>query len=249
MTPRSPFAPRRGQAAGPDWPARFEQRAGQTGNALLKSFYGHGTVAGDTPLEDVPFVALDLETTGLRAETHSIVSIGLVPFTLARIHCARARYWVLQPRRSLSRASVAIHRLTHQDLEHAPDLIEVLPLLLQALRRRVAVVHYRGIERPFLERAVRDRLGEGLEFPVVDTMDLEARVHRQGGRGYFSRLWARVSGKQPVSLRLAQSRQRYGLPRYGAHHALTDALASAELLQAQVAWRASPDLPIRAIWR
>jgi len=249
MKLRKPFLPRRGQVAAPDWRARFAQRARQARQPLLKAFYEHGAVSDEMPLDEVPFVALDLETTGLRAENHGIVSIGLVPFTLRRIRCAEARYWILRPRRSLDQASVAIHHLTHQDIQRAPDLEEILPPLLQALQGRVAVVHYRGIERPFLDRAVRDRLGEGLEFPIVDTMDLEARFHRQGTRGYFSRLWARVSGKQPVSLRLAQTRERYGLPRYGAHHALTDALATAELLQAQIAWRASRDLPIRAIWR
>ena len=34
-------------------------------------------------------------------------------------------------------------------------------------------------------------------------------------------------------LRLARVRQRYGLPRYGSHNALSDALACAELYVAQ----------------
>jgi len=38
------------------------------------------------------------------------------------------------------------------------------------------------------------------------------------------------------------------LPRYRLHHALTDALATAELLQAQVAHRFTPDTPLSALW-
>lgn len=234
--------------AGPDWPEIFKELEARATSPLLKRFYAAGAVSGDTPLSDVPFVALDLETTGMSAERDGIVSIGLVPFRLARIHCSASRYWVLRPRRALSEESIAIHQITHEDLRRAPDLAEILPDLLDAMAGRIAVVHYRGLERPFLRRAVGERLGEGLEFPVVDTMDLEARVHRRWKAGSLVRFLAGLIGRHPKSIRLAQSRERYHLPRYGAHHALTDALASAELLQAQIAWRFSRDTPLGDIW-
>lgn len=234
---------------GPDWPELFKTLEARSAAPLLKRFYAAGAVSGDTPLSDVPFVALDLETTGMSAERDGIVSIGLVPFSLARIHCPASRYWVLRPRRTLSEESIAIHRITHSELRSAPDLQEILPDLLDAMAGRIVVVHYSGIERPFLRRAVRERLGEGVEFPVVDTMDLEARVHRRWKTGSLVRFLAGLVGRHPKSIRLAQSRERYKLPLYGAHHALTDALASAELLQAQVAHRFSPETPIGEIWR
>lgn len=235
-------------APGPDWPRLFDKLQAAAQTQLLKGFYAGGTIAGDTPLSQVEFVALDLETTGMNAERDGIVSIGLVPFTLDRIRCAKSRYWILRPRRALSESSIAIHRITHEHLERAPDLGEILPDLLDALAGRVAVVHYRGIERPFLRRAVLERLGDQLEFPVVDTMDLEARVHRRWKTGSLMSIFTGLVGRHPKSIRLAQSRKRYHLPLYGAHHALTDALASAELLQAQVAWRFSPKTPVREIW-
>lgn len=235
-------------SVGPDWPGIFEELEARARSPLLKRYYAAGTVSGDTQLSAVPFVALDLETTGMNAERHGIVSIGLVPFTLDRIRCADSRYWLLRPRRPLSDASIAIHGITHEDLERAPDLGEILPDLLDALAGRVAVVHHRGIERPFLRRAMRERLGEPLEFPVVDTMDLEARIHRGWKTSAPVRFLAGLIGRQPRSIRLAQSRARYHLPLYGAHHALTDALASAELLQAQVARRFDRDTPLREIW-
>ena len=37
-----------------------------------------------------------------------------------------------------------------------------------------------------------------------------------------------------VQSRLDDCRERYGLPRYGAHNALTDAIATAELWLAQM---------------
>lgn len=233
---------------GLDWPAIFDQLEAEAQTPLLKEFYARRPVSGKTPLSQVPFVALDLETTGTNPDINGIVSAGLVPFTLDRIQCAGAGYWLIKPRRPLSEASVRIHNITHEDLERAPDLGEVLGELLTALAGRIVVVHYRGIERPFLRRAVRERTGDRLEFPVVDTMELEARIRRGWRTSPPARFIAGLFGQQLPSIRLAQSRDRYHLPPYGAHHALTDALASAELLQAQVAHHFSADMRIDRLW-
>jgi DNA polymerase-3 subunit epsilon len=77
-------------------------------------------------------------------------------------------------------------------------------------------------------------------------MELEARLYRLPITGW-RRWWAPTA--PAISIRLAASRARYGLPRYRLHHALTDALASAELLQAQVADRFSPVTPVAQLWR
>jgi len=107
------------------------------------------------------------------------------------------------------------------------------------------VVHCRAIERQFLNGALRRRLNEDIAFPVIDTMELEARLHRKVPAGLIARLFR---PRWQVSIRLAASRSRYNLPRYHPHHALTDALASAELLQAQVAHHFTPDTAVRELW-
>jgi len=228
-----------------DWRARFVELAKSAKDPRLVQFYQAGAVAADTPLEQVPLVALDVETTGLDAQNHSIVSLGLVPFSLARIRCGEARYWVVKPLSELISQSVTFHHITHSDILDAPKLASILAQLLEALAGKVVVVHYRSIERGFLDQAVRQQLGENLHFPLIDTMQLEARLHR-GSRqpGWLGRLF----GRQPTSIRLADSRLRYGLPLYQAHHALTDALATAELLQAQVANRYAPDIAVGELW-
>lgn len=242
------FFPKAGteeDAGGPDWAARFRELAGQADHPSLRRFYAAGSVGPERPLADTPLAALDLETTGLDPARHAIVSIGVVPFSIERIRLAESRYGVVRPRRELVSESVTIHHITHEELENAPDFAEVIDDLLAVLAGRVAVVHYRAIERRFLDAAVDERLGEGLAFPLVDTMDLEARVHRRRRPG----LLARLMGRRPLSLRLAESRQRYNLPLYTPHHALIDALATAELFQAQVAHRFRADTPIGELWR
>jgi len=233
------------QPRGPDW-QRLLASLGQTARAPgLRDFYQSGCVSADTPLAEVPLVALDVETTGLDPRRHSIVSIGLMPFDLQRIRCADAWYRVVRPDTPLSPESVTFHRITHSEISQAPSLDEVMDELLQQLRGKVMVVHYRTIERGFLDMAARRRFAEGLQFPLIDSMELEARLHR--GRRQPGML-ARLLGRQPASIRLADSRLRYGLPLYPAHHALSDALATAELLQAQVATHFDPQQPVRNFW-
>lgn len=249
MIIRSQKTSRPGQPVSPpDWARRFQALAEASSHPVLRHFYGKGAVEADTPLASTPFAGLDLETTGLDAQQHGIVSIGVVPFTLDRIFCRQGRYWVVRPRRDLEQGSIMIHQLTHATVSDAPDLEEILAELLASLAGRVVVVHYRGIERRFLRRAVTERLGEPLEFPVVDTMEIEARLHRGIGRSRPVRWFRKLMGGQSVSLRLAESRKRYHLPDYSPHHAFTDALASAELLQAQVAHHFSPPMPIAKLW-
>lgn len=234
-------------AAVADWPARFAELARSARDPRLQHFYAAGTVAGDTALQDVPMIAIDVETTGLDPARDEIVSIGVVPMDTTCIRSSASRYWVVRPRAELHPESVTLHAITHAQIEAAPDLADIVGDLLSALAGRVVVVHCREIERAFLEVALKARLGEGIEFPVIDTMELEARLHRAPPPGFLARLFGRRTA--PVSIRLADSRERYGLPRYRAHHALTDALATAELLQAQLAHRFSPLTPLRALWR
>ena len=49
----------------PDWLARFRELAASARDERLKRFYAAGMVGADTPLSEVPLMALDFETTGL----------------------------------------------------------------------------------------------------------------------------------------------------------------------------------------
>lgn len=228
----------------PDWPSRFAELARSAHEPALVRYYSAGCVTGDTPISEVPMVSLDFETTGLDPTFHSIVSIGLVPFDTGRIRCRESRHWIVRPVLPLHRESVTFHGITHSEISTAPDLSDILDELLAALAGKIVVVHYRSIERRFLDEALRWRLNEGIEFPVIDTMALEARLHRNKQPGLFD--WVRR--RKPASIRLADSRTRYGLPYYAPHHALTDALATAELLQAQLQYHYTPDTPLRELW-
>lgn len=228
-----------------EWPAHIAELAQRARNPALKAFYQAGVVAPDTPISAVPLLAMDFETTGLDADCNDIVSIGLVSMTLERIRLHDSHHWILKPRADLRDESVVIHGITHSEVERAPDLKDMHRKLLELMAGKVMVVHHKGIERDFLDAAFKRRIGEGIEFPCIDTLELEARLHRRKPTGLLDKLFGH---KQRVSIRLPESRERYHLPHYPAHNALTDALACAELLQAQIAHRFSPDTPVGTLW-
>jgi DNA polymerase-3 subunit epsilon len=229
----------------PDWPGQAANWAQHVQTDALRAFYASGCPKGDTPISEVDMVALDIETTGLDVTRHAVVSIGAQPFNLSRIALRERRYWVVKPRRELHGKSVTIHRITHSEIARALDISDVLPQLMRLLAGKIAVVHFKAIERPFLDAASRSRFGEGWVFPLIDTMALEARWQRLGWRASLRR-WL---GKPPNSIRLAESRSRYHLPHYSSHHAGVDALATAELFQAQIAHHFTPDTAVEAFWQ
>lgn len=227
-----------------NWPAFLQLKAQKSIDPRLQNFYKSGTYHDETKLGEIDFVALDFETTGLDFEHNSIISIGLVPFNLQRIFCNKAKSWYINPQDKLKEDSIIIHGITHSDLNGAPDLRRILENLLDELAGKMVVVHYRRIERDFFDRNLRALINEGIVFPVVDTMQIEADIQQTQSQGLFN--W--LKGKRPQSIRLANSRLRYNLPCYQPHDALTDAIATAELLQAQISHHFSANTAIKHLW-
>ncbi|MCG3729090.1 3'-5' exonuclease [Vibrio cincinnatiensis] len=232
------------QAPSIDWPYKYRAKQTVVQTPVLQHFYHAEIANGNTELGEMEFVAMDFETTGLNADKDEIITIGLVPFTLQRIYLNRAKHWTVRPRQKLDEESVIIHGITHSDIMGAPDLSDIIDDLLEQLRGKVVVVHFHKIEREFLDHAFRRRINEGIEFPIIDTMEIEAQIQKKMTAG----LWNKLKGKKAQSLRLGQARQRYGLPAYHPHHALTDAIATAELMQAQIAHHYTHQHPVRLFW-
>lgn len=228
-----------------DWAKLYKENSHQCKNLLLRNFYKRGVTDPDMPIAAIRFVALDFETTGLDVHKDDIISIGLVPFDINRIYLSQAKQWIINPNQPLEKESVVIHGITHSDILDAPDLIRILEQVLESLSECIVVVHYREIEREFFNAALKDRIGEGIQFPLIDTLEIESYVQAKE----TSSITGRLKGSQRKSVRLGAARQRYGLPTYTPHHAQTDAIATAELLQAQIAHHFSPATPIGKLWK
>lgn len=178
-----------------------------------------------TPVSRVDFLAVDIETTGLDPRQDHVVAVGWVPVTGGEVLLGGAQEIVISPPIAVGVGdSATLHGLTDDRLAAAPTLVDVLPELLGALRGRVLLAHHTPIELGFLTRATRAAYGARLPLVAVDTLSLQHRLlagpHGEVARGL---------------LRLDAARQSFGLPRYAAHRALTDAIATGELLLAQAA--------------
>jgi DNA polymerase-3 subunit epsilon len=228
-----------------DWPDRYIQWAAKTRDKRLHTFYQQPLVSADAPISQVPMLALDLETTGLDERQDAIVSIGFISFDHQRIRCSGAANWIVQPDLPVDEIAATIHGISHSDLKSAPRFANYFEALLQAMAGRVIVAHCHEIERRFLAAAAMTLTGEPLHFPVIDTMSIEAQKHPYQRPNIIQRWLGEIDSP---SLRLDASRARYGLPPYHPHHALTDALATAELLQAQLQDRYAPETPVAQLW-
>lgn len=191
----------------------------------LAQFYQSPPPEPDTALAELDLLAVDVETTGLKPRRHQLVSIGWVPVNRGIIDLSGAGYVILRGSEGFTVGpSAVIHRLTDDELAAGIDHEAALTQLLQALRGRVLLAHFAAIELEFLSYACQEHFDAPLEVPAIDTLALERR-----------RMERMSTYPRGEDLRLARVRQRFGLPRYGNHNALTDALACAELYLALTA--------------
>jgi len=178
-----------------------------------------------TPVSGVELLAVDLETTGLDPRSDHVLAVGWLPVTDRQVVLAGAREAMVRPPTGVDvGASATVHRLTDDTVAGARALADVLPDLLAALHGRVLLAHHAPIELGFLARAAQEAYDATLPLTAVDTMALQRHL-----------VFGRHAEIRPGSLRLDEARRHFGLPRYGAHSALTDAVATGELLLAQVA--------------
>jgi DNA polymerase-3 subunit epsilon len=202
----------------------------------LAACLGAGLPPVGRDYREVEFLALDLETTGLDPQADRIVSFGFVPIVGGRVRMAEARHHYVQIDGSVDQ-SATIHGIVDAHLDAGLALADALADALQALTGRVLLAHNAGFDRGFLSAACKRFWGAPLPVYAVDTLALAWRRRQRLERGIHE-----------GELRLQALRDRYGLPRYGAHHALTDAIATAELFLAMAADRArSGRLPLGAL--
>lgn len=179
--------------------------------------------AKQTAFEDLELVCLDIETTGLDAETADVLSVGWVVIRRNRIDLSTAEHYFVRLRGAVG-DSATVHGITDSQVAEGIDIADVMERIVEALPGRCLVVHHAPLDNALLDRESRRCFGAPLSVPVIDTLALERR-RRQRAHHL----------ENDDSLRLPDLRQSYGLPWYTGHDALADAIAAAELLLAMVA--------------
>jgi len=192
----------------------------------LRDYLQHPFPERKTDYRNVEYIAMDLETTGLDVRKDHILSFGLVLVHGIRIDLSSARHILLRTSRDIPEESAVIHQITHDQMALGKDISEIMPQVLTAMSGRVLIAHHARIEIGFISAACEGLYGIKPPIPTVDTQTVALRL--------FQRRNITVA---PKDLRLHGLRERYNLPRYPAHNALSDALSAAELFLAEAAYR------------
>jgi len=170
--------------------------------------------------------SLDLETTGLDPRQAEILSVGMVPIRRGTIRWVERWYSLARPPviDSAATEAIRVHELLPQDLERAPEVETLIPEVEARLADSLLLVHWRSLDVAVLRRIFR-RCGRRWPGPkVVDTAALLGVLDRR-------RRLVEPEPK-PTPTQLAAARKALGLPPHEEHHALYDALATAELFLA-----------------
>ena len=189
----------------------------------LKEFLSVPLPSLDTPINQVPILALDFETTGLDAKADKLLSAGFVTLQNEQIKLGTCYHQIIKTKEQLEESNVIIHHITDEQKDQGEKLRTVIEALLHALAGKVMLVHFARIERQFLTQACLELYGMAPDFAIIDTLVIAKR-----------QLDKRDVAYDPSELRLPNLRRKYALPDHHGHNALNDAIATAELLLAQI---------------
>ena len=165
-----------------------------------------------TPLIDVTFCVLDLETTGGSPDDDRICEIGAVKVRGGE--CLGTFHTLVDPGRAIPPAITVLTGLTTQIVAPAPRIESVLPALLEFMGDAVFVGHNVRFDHAFLDAALVRADHPRLPNVTVDTCGLARRLIRD----------------EVPDCKLATLASRLRLDHRPNHRALDDALATTDLL-------------------
>ncbi len=165
-----------------------------------------------TPLCDVTFCVLDIETTGSDRGTDLITEIGMVKVRAGE--CLGTLQSLVNPGRAIPPMITVLTGITESMVVRAPPIEAVLPSMIEFLADAVVVGHNVGFDLAFINAALSRRGDPELDNPVVDTLPLARRLIRD----------------EVPDCRLGTLAARFRLDHKPSHRALDDALATTDLL-------------------
>ena len=164
------------------------------------------------------FVVFDTELTGLDRRRDEIVSIAAIRITDMRLCFDESFCSLVQTKKKDYGEGTLVHKITPQQLLHAPQLEEVLPEFIEFCRDAVLVGHLPELDFSFIDKASRQYLGGIMHNPCLDSLEL--------ARGYWKLGMKKKLKNLPKinSFNLTELSVACRLPLFATHNALGDAL-------------------------
>ncbi|MBA2176653.1 3'-5' exoribonuclease [Halobacillus locisalis] len=173
----------------------------------------------DIPLDELPVVVFDLETTGFYPyHGDSILSVGAVKVEGMTVRREESFYSLVNQEQDPSREIEELTGITGEMVADAPSLRDVLNDFYAYVKGDVLVAHHANHEKQFMSHATWLALKKSFQHRIVDTAFLTKIAHQE---------------KKLVSL--DECCAHYEIEIEQRHHALYDALATAELWVQSVA--------------
>ena len=202
----------------------------------LKDFLEYASPDNSQAIDGSSLLAVDFETTGLDHKKDKILSIGYVQINKLQIDLSTASHLLIKQDDLLPESTVVIHKITDDQVNQGMTQEMAINEFLNVLKGKIMIAHHAHIECHFLDQACKQVHGSGVILPVIDTLEIEAK-----------KLPEHQHGNNNLNLNLCC--QRYNLPRYRLHDALSDALSCAELLLGQMAYSAQKSVNLGSVMR
>jgi len=175
-------------------------------------------------ITEARYVVVDTELTGLDEKKDSIVSIGAVRMVGGTIKLGDLFYRLVSPKTELKADTVCIHEIMPSDVAEQPRIDAVLNEFLDYAGHEILVGHFLSIDLSFLNREMKRIHGCELSNPVLDTFSVYEWLRKRSK--------ARDCFVTPAGgYGLLDLVKCFGIPVHGAHNAVMDAFATAQLLQ------------------
>lgn len=176
------------------------------------------TWTDDTPIDQVRFVVLDSETSGLNARVDRIITIGAIAVTTHEIVLEDTFDALLKIDENTS--AVTVHGITRDEARGGMAEQDALARFLDYLRDGVIVGHHVGHDIGALDAGYERGWGIRTMNRSLDTMDLALHLERDGA----------FAGRPPIRhFTLDALCDRFDVIPHDRHTASGDAFLTAQL--------------------
>lgn len=167
----------------------------------------------EAPVDEV--VVFDTETTGLSPKKDEILSIGAVKIKGNKILMSEKFELFIKPSREINEKSIKIHQIRNVDLEHGIAPHEAIVQFLHFIGSRPLVGYYLEFDIKMMNTYVKPWLGITLPNPQIEVS------------GLYHDKKIKFIPDGVIDLRFDVMMNDLGLPIFGKHDALNDAVMTA----------------------
>lgn len=163
------------------------------------------------------FVVLDVETSGFSLRKDSLIAIGACVLNDSKIPCNCFFDKVLKQELSSSKENILVHRISKSVQINGVAPPEALMSFLEYVGKDPIIAFYVGFDKPMLNKALKKHLG------------IELNRHTWLDAAFIAPIFFPEQARQHRNLDFWMA--LFGIQNLARHHAIADAIATAQLMQ------------------